>query len=126
MGNVQWKAAWSDHITMAQICLIVFLCSFTSLLVKRPNIYSFKALVVPTPSKPDVVYTSIDFDPALPIVVIGIASPCIDNGTYFIFHPGADFIGCSNNLGSCLGLHSGPKVIQLAWCVLLIVFSVVQ
>ena len=64
--------------------------------------YKFKALVVPPPSKPEVLYTSMDFDPALQILVTGTASPCKDNGTYVLFHPSVDFIGWSNKRGSCL------------------------
>ena len=94
--------AYNDQISTAQILVIVYLFSLTSLLVNKPKEYSFKILVEPTPSKPEVLYTSIDFVPALPTLVTGAASPCKDNGTCILFQWLLDLMGCPNNLGSCL------------------------
>ena len=79
------KAASNDHMSTAQILAIVCLLSLTSEDVNKPNVYSFKAIVVPTPGKPDVLYTSIDFVPALQTLVTGTASPCKDNETCALF-----------------------------------------
>ena len=68
-------------MTVVLILVMVALSSLTSEVVNNPKVNSFNALVLPTPSNPEVLYTSMFVEPALPIFVTGTASPCKERGT---------------------------------------------